>query len=96
MANKAQVRVFNRGANTYTHDEYKLTPGAFLDIPKELYEKWKDITEFSKVVIVLASEIPADKPQADAKLVSENADLKKQLAEMQKLLEAATKPGSLD
>lgn len=96
-SSSATVRVLNRGRNTYTHDAYAAAPGAFADIPKSLYELWKDNTEFGQKVIVLASELPdpVTKNEADEKLAAENEDLRKKLAAAEKLLEQATKPSAL-
>lgn len=99
---KKFIKVFNKGSNTYTHNEYVLKPQAFLDIPEELFKLWESNTEFGVNVIIPASErveAPAASAAAVAELAKENAEKSaliekqaKELENMQKMLEQLTKP----
>lgn len=98
------IRVYNRTLNTYTHDEYRLGPQGFADIPESVWEIWKDITHYGQKCIVDANDsaatpassgLAAQNQQLAAeneKLTASEAELKAKVENLQKLLDSATKP----
>ncbi len=62
----ALVSVFNRGTNIYTHEQYALRPGTFLDVPEDVAEKWLSIVEHGINVVVPASTMTSAGPAAAA------------------------------
>lgn len=88
------VRVFNRGLHTFTHDQYSLAPGAFLDVPTDIAKIWCEFKNMGTQEVVLGSEMPANTAPASStpdprkiELESENKELQQRIANLEKLLQ---------
>jgi len=94
------VRVFNRGLHTFTHDHYRLAPGAFLDVPADVAKIWCDFRNMGRQEVVPGSEMPATTAPAPAQpdprtaeLESENKELQQRLANLERLLQETQNSG---
>lgn len=77
------ITLQNTTKATYEHGEYKLTPGAILDIPDEIANIWLNIAGVIEYVD------PAEAKAKEAKAAAEKAELEKEnealKAELEKL-----------
>lgn len=84
------MRVYNKSQRMYQHGEYKLSPGANLEVPKNVADLWLSTGEIVEYIDPKEAKAKEEKALKEKEaLEKENADLKAKLAKLEK--EAAAK-----